>query len=586
MIGSKKTGKLLLGLAAAVVAAAAGAIGSAAMDADTVILREFEQPDKEDCMTVGITGSYINDIDNALAKINTARFEACRDGVPDPADPSRKLTLNDFVPAQYSSELEQAARLRSAEAVLVYGHTRPNGENCFTVQMGTSFKYQAESLAWNNTGSVIKGLEQLLKEKDDWIKQTKDAITGHYTQMINPANRYVGFGCFKTEDTTGYSTALCVRYGRSEENLDGTRGEAVEKCVVPVQIPEDNFDGIRIKTVSGSKTINAGSSAEFEFRGTASFEFKSGETTNVWKSDVLLYDADWSSSDNIVAEVDKYGKVTGIRSGSANITASAPTNAIRFKVTVNPSIKECSVSIPYSSYTYRGRGIKPSVTVRFNGTKLTEGTDYTLQYTNNVNVGTANIIVSGKGRFSGTVLKTFRVKPLDLNSSYAKVTIPYASYTYTGKNITPAVKVKFKSGDLIPDDQYTVAYYRNVRVGKAKIVITGKGTNVKGSFNKEFVVKPAKNKIVSLTTAKGAFKLTWTMATEGASGYQVLYSTKADFSENVHSYTSKDLKDLSENFSKVPKAGETWYVKVRSFVEQNNTRYGNYSAVSSVTVKQ
>ena len=585
MFKFRKSGKVLLGMAAAVIAAAAGVIGTAAFDADTVILKEYEQPQKEDCMTVGITGSYLTDTDTALAKINTARFEACRDGYPDPADPSRKLTINDFVPAQYSSDLENVARIRSAEAVLIYGHTRPNGDSCFSVDAGASFKYQAESLAWNNSGSVTNGLDQFLKEKEDWLKQTKGAITGHYTQMINPANRYVGIGCFKSEDTTGYSTALCVRYGRSEENLDGTKGEEIKNCIVPVQIPEENFDNIKVKTVSGKKTINAGATAEFELRGTASFDYTSGNTTSTWKSDVVLYNTKWESSDPDVARIDDYGKVIGLKSGVSSITAADGDNAIRFKLTVNPSIDECTVTIPYSSYTYRGRGIKPTVTVKYNGTKLVKNTDYTVAYIDNVNVGTAKIVVTGKGKYSGTKQKNFTVKPLDLTSSYAKVTIPYSSYTYTGKNIKPAVKVKFKSGDIIPEDQYSVSYYANLRVGKARIYITAKGDNLKQSFIKEFVIKPEKNAIVSLTTAKGAFKVTWKKATAGASGYQVVYSTTPDFSDNVHSYTSKDLDDLTENFSKVPKEGETWYIKVRSFVEQNNTRYGNYSAVSSITVK-
>ena len=69
----------------------------------------------------------------------------------------------------------------------------------------------------------------------------------------------------------------------------------------------------------------------------------------------------------------------------------------------------------------------------------------------------------------------------------------------------------------------------------------------------------------------------------------MLYSTDKNFAKNVHSYTSTNLSDTSENFSRVPNSGETWYVKVRSFITKDgkatSTRYGNYSAVRSIKVK-
>lgn len=251
---------------------------------------------------------------------------------------------------------------------------------------------------------------------------------------------------------------------------------------------------------------------------------------------------------------------------------------------------DCKVTIPYSSYTYRGRGIKPTVTVKdASGSKLTKGTDYTVSYSNNTKVGTATITIKGKGSYFGELKKTFKVKPLDLSSSYAKVTIPYSSYTYTGSQIKPAVKVKFKDGDIIPTSDYTFSYSNNTKVGVATITVKAKGSNTTGTYKKEFVVKPEKNAIKSISSTKGAFKITWNKATAGATGYQVQYSTDKNFKKNVHSYTSTNLSDLSENFSSVPKSGETWYVKVRSFVTKDgkatSTRYGNYSDVKTIKVK-
>ena len=109
------------------------------------------------------------------------------------------------------------------------------------------------------------------------------------------------------------------------------------------------------------------------------------------------------------------------------------------------------------------------------------------------------------------------------------------------------------------------------------------------AYIKNFVVKPAKNEITSISSANGAFKISWKKGTAGTTGYQVLYSKDKNFKNDVHSYTSTKLSDLSENFSNVPKSGETWYVKVRSFFTKDgkvtSTRYGNYSDVRSIKVK-
>ena len=249
-------------------------------------------------------------------------------------------------------------------------------------------------------------------------------------------------------------------------------------------------------------------------------------------------------------------------------------------------IANCKVTIPYASYTYRGRGIKPTVTVKDNGTKLTLNKDYKLSYSNNTNVGTATISVTGIGDYTGVYKKTFTVKALDVSSSYAKVTIPYASYTYTGLLIKPEATLRFKDGTAIPKSEYSVSYSKNRAVGLAEITVYPAGKNVTSSFTRTFVIKPEKNKITSLTSTKsGAFTIKWNAATAGATGYQVLYSTTSDFSSNVHSWSTTNLSDLTENFSSVPKSGETWYVKVRSYIAANNTRYGNYSAVKTVKVK-
>ena len=572
----KPFGKLAVRLAvtvcAAVCAAAAGAFGTSAFDEKSNFISSYEHQPGDGCINVAFRGNFKSTVKEAVDRVNEFRLEACTQGVPDPRDPSRKLTKKDYVPIKWSYDMEQVARLRAAEATYYFDHLRPNGTMCFTADVGLLETGWSEVIAW--TTNMVSGLDMFYAEKSDWVKQTSGAVTGHYTSMINPGYTYFGLGCFT--DTKGWPAAVCGRFSGSAGTSE-KQSPAVNDCYVPVEVQKKELLSVELTLIKGSKNLSKGETAQFEMNGYI------GEVGYNEKQ-VLLYDASWKSSNTAVATVDKYGRVTAKGVGSAKITASCGGKSKSETVNVLPSIADCTVTIPYSSYTYRGRGIKPTVTVKSGSTMLTKGTDYTVSYSNNINVGTATITVTGKGKYSGKTTKTFTVKPLDVSSSYAKLSIPYASYTFTGKAITPAVKFTFKDGSVIPAADYKVTYSSNIKVGKAKITLTALSANIRGSWTKTFVVKPAKQTITGITTSKGLFRIYWNKDLQ-ASGYQVLYCKDKNFEKDVHSWTTFDLDNTVEGFSRVPQSGETWYVKVRSFTAQNNTRYGNYSAVKSITVK-
>ena len=74
--------------------------------------------------------------------------------------------------------------------------------------------------------------------------------------------------------------------------------------------------------------------------------------------------------------------------------------------------------------TYSGKAQTPAVShVVLNSTTLTENTDYTVSYENNVNVGTATVIVTGAGEnYNGSVTKTFTIekKPVTVSGITAR----------------------------------------------------------------------------------------------------------------------------------------------------------------------
>lgn len=62
-----------------------------------------------------------------------------------------------------------------------------------------------------------------------------------------------------------------------------------------------------------------------------------------------------------------------------------------------------------SEQNYTGSELTPKPTIIFNGVELVEGTDYTLSYSNNIDVGTASVTIIGTGNFTSNITKTFAI---------------------------------------------------------------------------------------------------------------------------------------------------------------------------------
>lgn len=118
---------------------------------------------------------------------------------------------------------------------------------------------------------------------------------------------------------------------------------------------------------------------------------------------------------------------------------------------------------------YNGQRCMPGATVTLAGKKLPSSA-YAVSYTDNVNAGVANVIITGRGNYKGATSGHFNVLPADLST--ATVTPEYSSTTYTGEELEPAVTVTL-NGATIPDSEYTVSYTNNREIGTATVKVTG-----------------------------------------------------------------------------------------------------------------
>ena len=363
--------------AALSVCAAFMAFFTAAVSADIRTTDQLKA--REGNILVEVPGNFYNkDIDNILYKLNLIRYTACRDGDPETKDTNtgttgKKLKLSadwgaspskdqlknkngDYVPLEWSAELEKISEIRSAEALILLDHRRPNSNNegaCSMVVNGYGFR-ALENLAWNYDTSLEEAIDQFLEERADWVAGNTSAVTGHYTNIICMNRTYVGMSSFRyAEDAAGersvygwgataLETAAAPKAGSYYPTDYDYSGYLYNKdtyimTTVPTALTGSHTQLVEIGTkyatgfkIEGKDSIQKDESTEL----TPVVSFKTSGVTTASTSWKVFSGVSWSSSDPSVAKVDQKGVVTGIKNGDVTITAKVDSLTATYKLSV------------------------------------------------------------------------------------------------------------------------------------------------------------------------------------------------------------------------------------------------------------
>ena len=339
-----------------------------AFDVGTVVFPTAAAP-SDGCVLAAVDGKYVADAQAAVARINEIRYEACNEGIDDPRSPSRKLTAADYVPVRWSSALEYIARVRAAEASIAVGHTRPNGNSCFTVYAPDGSHSYGEVLAWNHSSGLIQGINQWYGEKADWVNKT-GRVTGHYEILINPSLTYVGIGCFLS-DTGVYPNSTA-----GEFSTDSGAGETPSAGIADCRVILD----IRAAAVAAPASIFA-----YQEEKTNPANLHKGDRISCFLGIPCRIDGEnstvadagnitWSSSDASVAKVDSFGNLSAVGIGSVTITAVSDSGR---SASAALTVKE-NITISKTPASVQAKAKKSKVTVTWAKLKKTGSTKKTL----------------------------------------------------------------------------------------------------------------------------------------------------------------------------------------------------------------
>ncbi len=249
-------------------------------------------------------------------------------------------------------------------------------------------------------------------------------------------------------------------------------------------------------------------------------------------------------------------KVAGVHTvtltGKGNYTGTTTFDQIISEKYVISKMKLTTIK----SQKYTGTVIEPEVILMNGKVQLVEGTDYTVNYSNNIAVGKATVTITGMGDYVGTRTTTFDITGTAL--SKMKLNGFMSSLPWTGEAVMQNTTFSYITGSgasaethyLMEDVDYTVTYQNNTQIGTATVIFTGMG-GYTGTVKKTY-------KITGLAISKAQVSgLTTTMIYDGMameqSDYALTYTIGTD--ETAQTVSLREGVDYTVSYKSNNKVG-------------------------------
>ena len=221
----------------------------------------------------------------------------------------------------------------------------------------------------------------------------------------------------------------------------GVKGSKHKECTVCKKVLE-TAEIPALSRISISKASVTLSTSTYAYDGKA----KTPSVNVKVNGKTLKKDTDYTVS---------YSNNTKVGTAKVTITGKGNyTGSVSKTYSIKNNFKKATVS-GISTKAFTGKNITHSITVKYNGKTLKNGTDYTVSYSNNKNIGTATVKITGKGSYTGTITKTFKINPAkqEIQKLTAKSKAFFVDWAQkgsaTGYEIQYATNSKFTSAKKV-----------------------------------------------------------------------------------------------------------------------------------------
>ena len=342
----------------------------------------------------------------------------------------------------------------------------------------------------------------------DLVGTTSATNVGTYTATATPKTNYAwADGSITSKTLTWKITAksgtdITAELSSTTYVYDGTAKEptVIVKDGTKVLVAGTDYDVEYIDNVNaGTATVTITLKGNYSGTITKTFTIERTKTATAAASD-KIYTGELQTGVTGV-NVNLVGVLSATNVGTYTATATPKTNyawadgsttskTLTWKITAK-SGTDITASLSSTTYVYDGTAKEPTVTVK-DGTKtLVVGTDYDVEYRDNVNAGTATVTITMKGNYSGTITKNFTIER-------AKTAVATASNkSYTG---TAQIGVTGTNVDLSGTTSATnVGTYTATATPKANYAWSD-GTTTAKTLNWKITEKASSSLTVTLAT--------------------------------------------------------------------------------------
>lgn len=213
------------------------------------------------------------------------------------------------------------------------------------------------------------------------------------------------------------SSGSCVALHEGE-----VKGNSITYNVYPREIGKQNVEFQLIKK-TGKNTTTIKARVKVNFNVTCSHIYNTGVVTKEpteTTEGVMTYTCK-ACGKKKTESIPKIRETEAPSIEETEVPEVRETEAPVIEETETPEVRETDISIceiiveDKDSIVYDGKVKKPGIIVKNGDVVLTQGRDYTVSYRNNINAGTASVIIRGSGSYRGSVTEKFEISKAEQN---------------------------------------------------------------------------------------------------------------------------------------------------------------------------
>lgn len=481
---------------------------------------------------VSVKGNvYYNDSKKLVDAINALRKEACDNKYKDPAN-GKEYKPEDYekIKIKWSSDMEAIAIQRAAEESIYKENEkkRPNGKSYNTCKTSNDVASDKEIVILNTEKdeeciTKVLDMKDFKDEKESWRKESNYNKASHYAELISSDNKYFAAMGYKANGTGDNNKTIVFEFSQKDKLNETPKSFSGSKSV-SIELKKEQINGL---SYTGDKTVNKDATKQLYVNAKVDIKTKIKDKEYTCKQECKVIEgAKWSTDNNKIADITSYGKLTGVGVGKAKITVKVCGQPFTFEVTVNKVsmksqiiVKKFKKSLQYNLgkpveqpeaelyITVEKPDPKNPEKSTKTDVKLTKDKDYEVKYENNTEVGKAKVTYTGKGDYSGKLVKKFDITPINLKTEGAKKNV---SCTVSGDCIfrrggcKPNIVVKYKDITLVEGKDYKIQY-KNTKKATASALIKGIG-NYKSVYKFNYNPQKSSLDVVSMNCIDVVYK--------------------------------------------------------------------------------